>query len=191
MHSKNLGIKNTRKIKVRKVQTLKEFKRLKKFFPQAQKVVLDEGPLKAKLMFVGEAPGKNEDLQGRPFVGRAGRFLDKILEQVGINRKKAFITSVVKFLPAKRTPNKKEIALCLPYTLKQIKAIKPKVICLLGNVALNALLSKKMRISKVHGKKFIKEGIIYFPTFHPAAAMRNKEMARLMKRDLRKLKFVL
>ena len=169
----------------------RELKRVKKHFPKAKKAVLGEGPKHARLMFIGEAPGRQEDTTGRPFVGRAGRFLDKVLAEVGISRKECFITSVVKFLPAARTPDKKEIELCLPLTLQQIKEIKPQVICLLGNIALNSLLDAKANVGQVHGKVLLQGGIKWIATFHPAAAMRNRRLAKMFREDLKRVKNIL
>jgi DNA polymerase len=150
-----------------------------------------EGPDDSKIMFVGEGPGKNEDLQGRPFVGQAGKILTESLEAVGIKRSSVFITSVVKHRPPKnRFPKPDEIRACLPYLQTQIKIINPKIICTLGNLALKTLVDKNFTITKVHGK-IIKKEITYFPTFHPAAGRRNPKFKIMMQDDFKKLKLLI
>ena len=148
-----------------------------------------EGNPKAKLMFVGEAPGKREDELGRPFCGRAGEFLDELLAKAGIKREDIFITSVIKCRPPNnRAPKNDEIKACRHYLEKQIELINPKTIILLGEVALNALLSMK-RISDHHGK-IIKKDRIYIPMFHPAAGMRFPKTRMEMENDFKKLQQV-
>jgi len=168
----------------------RNLKKIKGKFKLASKTVAGEGNPNAKIMLLGEAPGQMEDKIGKPFVGRAGRKLNELLKIAGIIREKVFITGTVKFYPGTRAPNKKEIALCLPFTLRQIEIIKPKLIVLLGNVALNALIDKKLQMSKVHGKIFKRENKIYFPTFHPAAAMRFQKIMKQTEKDFRKLKIL-
>ena len=177
---------NQQKLKSIEIEILK----LKKYFPGAKNAVLGEGSPKARLMFIGEAPGREEDLSGRPFIGRSGRLLTKLLEGIGVDKKDVYITSVVKFLPLKGTPSRKEIELCLPYLWKQIDIIKPKVICLLGNIALNVVIDKNLKISKVHGRPQEKGGITYFPCYHPAAAVRNANLIPILREDFRKLKML-
>ena len=146
-----------------------------------------EGPINAKIFFVGQNPGRNEDLKGKPFVGLSGNFLDKMLNIANIERKKVFITGAVKcHTPKNRKPSKEEIEKCKPYLLKQIEIINPKLIVILGEVALNALLSLKEKISKLHGK-FIKKDRNYFITFHPAAGMRFPNIRKIMIKDFKKL----
>ena len=146
-----------------------------------------EGPINAKIFFVGQNPGKKEDLEGKPFVGLSGKFLDKMLKLAKIERKKVFITGAVKcHTPKNRKPSKEEIEACKPYLLKQIKIINPKLIVILGEVALDALLSSKEKISKLHGK-LIKKDKNYFITFHPAAGMRFPKIRKLMIKDFKKL----
>lgn len=129
-----------------------------------------EGPTEAEIFLVGEAPGRDEDATGRPFVGRAGKLLDRALDDAGIKRSQAFITSVVKCRPPKnRRPNKREMQTCLPYLRQQIQLVNPKVICLMGNVASSALLGKQ-GITALRGQVF--EGR-YLVTYHPAAVLRN------------------
>lgn len=148
--------------------------RLYKF---ANKAVPGEGPFNAKLMFIGIAPGKMEDLTGRPFVGRAGRFLDYLFERNKISRKKVFITSIVKhFPPENRVPKTDEIKACLPFTIKQIRIINPKTIVLLGNLA-----------KKHVPKELLKNKKVIF-TSHPAAGMRFPKIRKKMLEDFKKIK---
>lgn len=147
-----------------------------------------EGPKNARLMLIGQAPGKNEDKLGRPFTGRAGKFLEKALGEAGLKRDKVFITSVLKCHPLKnRLPKADEVKSCLPYLERQIRMVKPRKVCLMGNVAIKALLGKG-KVGKVHGKKILKESITYIPTYHPAAAMRFPKIRGKMVRDFRKLR---
>jgi uracil-DNA glycosylase family 4 len=150
-----------------------------------------EGNPNTKIMFLGEAPGPSESKIGRPFVGRSGKFLTKMLEKIGIKREDVFITSPVKYYPGKRAPDLEEIRHGMTHTRKQIEAIKPKIIVLLGNVAVKALIDEKLRISDIHGKLIEKEGVNYFPTFHPSAAMRFTKVRLKMEEDLKKLKTIL
>lgn len=150
-----------------------------------------EGNQNAKILFLGEAPGYLESQTGRPFVGRAGKFLTKMLDSIGIRREDVFITSPVKYFPGRRAPSLEEIRHGMIHTRKQIETIKPKAIVLLGNVAIKALLDEKLRVSNIHGKIIEKEGIKYFPTFHPSAAMRFTKVRLKMKEDFKKLKSLL
>jgi len=148
-----------------------------------------EGPENAKIMLIGEAPGKNEDETGRPFIGRAGNLLSKCLDEAGLDRKKIFITSVVKCRPPEnRNPKPSELKTCLPYISKQIEVINPKIVCLMGNFACKQIIGKT-GVIKLRGKPITKEGTVFFPIFHPAAVLRfpwkyRKEFIT----DLRKLK---
>lgn len=152
------------------------------------KVVPGEGSDKAEIMFVGEAPGRMEDLQGRPFVGRAGKLLDELLSSIGIERKDVFITSPLKCRPPEnRMPKQREIKACFPYLKKQIGFINPKIIVLLGNVALKTLLDKS-GITKIHGKAIRHDDVVYFPTFHPAAGLRSVKKKSSLQQDFKKLK---
>ncbi len=146
------------------------------------------GNLCSKIMVIGQAPGKNEDIQKKPFVGRSGQLLDNILMNAGINRNDIYITSVVQFFPpSNRIPDKKEISLCLPYLKKQIEIIDPDYIILLGRVAAGSLCDIE-NIMNSHGK--IIDGK-YFITFHPAAGLRNPEFLKLMQDDLLKFQQII
>jgi len=147
-----------------------------------------EGPQKAKIMFVGEAPGSEEDRQGLPFVGRSGKFLDEMLKIADLERKDIFITGSVKCHPPKnRNPTAKELKTCKKWLDQQIKLIEPQLIVVLGRVALKNLLDED-EISKLHGKLIEKK---YFVTYHPAAGMRFPKIKKLMISDFRRLKKML
>jgi len=130
-----------------------------------------EGPEDAEILFLGEAPGKIEDETGRPFIGRAGQLLSKCLSEAGIDRKKVFITSVLKCRPpGNRNPKPDELETCLPYVKKQIEVINPKVVCLMGNFACRQIIGKT-GVMKLRGNPVTSDRI-YLPTFHPAAVLR-------------------
>jgi len=148
-----------------------------------------EGNPDANVIFLGESPGFQESKTGRPFVGRAGKFLTKMLDSIGIERKNVYITSPVKYFPGRRAPTDEEIYHGRIHLLKQIEIINPKLIVLLGNVASKAMFpDNKMFVSKIHGKAIEKDGRTYFPTFHPSAAMRFTKMRMKMEEDFEKLK---
>lgn len=157
----------------------------------ATNVVPGEGSAKATVMLIGEAPGYHEDQLGRPFVGRAGQLLEKLLAKVGLNREDVYITNVVKHRPpANRGPNKDEIRACLPYLLRQIQIINPKVIVPLGRYALEVFI-KDQPISKIHGQSFkVGERIVY-PLYHPAAALRSGMVLQDLEEDFAQLPKVL
>jgi len=139
-------------------------------------VVLGEGSPNAELMFVGEAPGRDEDLQGKPFVGRAGKLLGKIIEAMGLKREDVYIANILKDRPPdNRNPQEDEIKACIPYLKEQIKIIEPKVICALGTFAAQRLLGEETTISKLRGKFYVYEGIKLMPTYHPAYLLRNSK----------------
>ncbi len=139
-------------------------------------------------MLIGEGPGKNEDEQGRPFVGRAGELLTELLRNIGLSRERVFITNVVKCRPPNnRDPKKEEIKKCQPYLNRQIEAIQPEVIGTLGNHATETLIGEK-GISKIHGKEFDYEGRILIPLYHPAAGLYNPNLKPTMEKDFNKLK---
>ncbi len=139
-----------------------------------------EGPANARIVFIGAAPGRTEDLTGRPFVGRAGKFLTKLLKQIGLERKDVFITSVEKHLPPKnRPPKKNEIDACKPYLLQQLKIINPEIVVLLGKTA-----------EKVKNEKILK-GKKVLITAHPSAGMRFPKTGAKIRKDFQKLKQML
>lgn len=155
-----------------------------------KRAVPGEGLPSATAMFIGEAPGKEEDEQGRPFVGRSGGFLDNLLESVGTSRHQVYITSAVKCRPPEnRTPRVDELRICKVNWLdRQISLVNPKVVVLLGNTALKQILGQEDNLSLLHGRLFEHNGRSYFVTFHPAAAMRFPQVRRKMKSDFKILK---
>lgn len=137
-------------------------------------IVFGEGSADAHLMFIGEGPGKDEDIQGRPFVGEAGQILNSLIVKRGWRREEVYIANIVKCRPpGNRAPEEDEIAACMPFVRKQIEIIRPKVIMSLGNVATQSLLRNKMPISKARGTFFFYNDIPVMPTFHPAYFLRN------------------
>jgi len=142
-------------------------------------------------MFVGEAPGRDEDRQGRPFVGRAGQLLTKIIEAMGFKRQDVYIANVVKCRPPEnRTPRPDEVKACSPYLLRQIELINPRVIVALGKIAAEFLLQTDKSISDLRGHFGQFEGIPVMPTFHPAYLVRNegnREIKRLVWEDMKKV----
>ena len=146
-----------------------------------------EGQLSAKIMFIGEAPGRSEDEKGRPFVGAAGRILDELLKKAGIERSEVFITNIVKCRPPNnRVPKEDEMTACRPYLDRQIALIKPKVICILGRTAYSSLLGGSS-ITANRGKIVERAGQKYFLTLHPAAVIYNKNLLSGLEADLKKL----
>lgn len=154
-----------------------------------------EGDPQAKVMFVGEAPGFNEDQQGRPFVGAAGQLLNELLASIGLERKDVFITNVVKCRPTtepqlgppqNRAPSAEEVAACSPYLERQIAAIRPKVLVMLGRVSLSQIDAQRS-MGQARGKPIRKGGITYFPVYHPAAVFRQPDLRRALEEDFRKI----
>jgi len=148
-----------------------------------------EGPANAKIMAIGLAPGREEDLKGRPFVGRAGRFLNQLLKVARIERKKIFITSPLKCLPQpppNRKPTKKEIEACLPYLKKQIEIINPQKFILLGEVAFSVFFPNK-KLKNFRGKWINKNRKEYFITYHPAAGIRFPKIKKILEKDFKNL----
>lgn len=140
---------------------------------QATQLVFGVGNPDAEIVFIGEAPGKNEDIKGEPFVGAAGRFLNEMLEMIGLERKDIYITNIVKYRPPNnRDPLPDEKASFLPYLVEQLKIINPKVIVTLGRHSMDVLLPG-LKISQVHGKPIRVKDHVYLPLFHPAAALYN------------------
>jgi len=149
-----------------------------------------EGPPNTKIIFIGQNPGSTETKLGKPFVGMAGRFLNELFGIAGINRKKIFITSVLKCpTPKNRKPTKKEIKTCFPYLKEQIETINPKKFILLGEVAFSVFFPKK-ELSSFRGKWIKENGQEYFITYHPAAGIRFLKFKKILEKDFRKLKRV-
>ncbi|MBN1353053.1 MAG: uracil-DNA glycosylase [Candidatus Omnitrophica bacterium] len=152
-------------------------------------VVFGAGNTKAALMFVGEAPGMQEDLQGLPFVGRAGALLTKIIESIGLKRSDVYIANVLKCRPPEnRNPLPTEILTCEEYLIKQIEFIKPKVICALGKFAAQTLLRTQEPITKLRGRFYDYHHAKLMPTFHPAYLLRNPQDKKLVWEDMKKIR---
>lgn len=138
------------------------------------RLVFGEGSPQAELVFVGEAPGADEDAQGRPFVGRAGQLLTKIVEAMGLKRDEVYIGNILKCRPpGNRNPQPDEIAACEPFLIRQLQMIRPKVICALGTFAAHTLLKSEAPISVLRGCFHTYQGIPLMPTYHPAYLLRN------------------
>jgi DNA polymerase len=153
------------------------------------RIVHSEGNQKARLMFVGEAPGANEDEQGRPFVGRAGELLNKIIEAIGMKRADVFIGNVNRCRPqGNRTPTMAEAAVCKPFLLREIAIVRPEVIVVLGNTAFHNLLDTKEGITKARGQFKDYKGIKVMPTFHPAYLLRDPSKKRETWDDMKKVR---
>jgi DNA polymerase len=151
-----------------------------------------EGPDDAKIMFVGEGPGQNEDEQGRPFVGAAGKFLTELLESIGLRRSDVFITNIVKCRPPNnRAPRKGEIDACNPYLESQINLINPRIVCPLGTPAINTVLGEEYSATKVHGKPIKKGDRTILPLYHPAAALYDNSLRDVLLQDFKILKDLL
>jgi DNA polymerase len=146
-----------------------------------------KGNFHSNVIFVGEAPGKNEDKKGEPFIGIAGKKLSIALEGAGISREEVYITNIVKCRPPKnRVPTTVERETCQEYLKQEIAIIKPKIICVLGNTAFNSLLGGS-EITKFRGKLVRKENQLYFLTVHPAATIYNQKLITVLKKDMVKL----
>jgi len=162
----------------------------------AKRAVPGEGNPRAEILFIGEGPGRDEDEQGRPFVGAAGKFLTQMLELAGFKREDVFITNVVKHRPPQnRDPLPEEIAACWPFLEEQIKAIKPKIIVTLGRHAMGRFLPG-LKISEAHGKAKRVKGIwsekqVFFPVYHPASALYNPGLRETHIKDMKKLPILL
>ena len=142
-----------------------------------------EGPLDAKIFFIGEAPGAQEDITGRPFVGRSGELLISMIEEIGLFRNDVFITSILKSRPPKnRKPLSSEIEVCRPYVEQQIDIVNPQIIVLLGGVAISSMVGP-LKVSESHGHFYDANGRTFFMTYHPAAALRFPRMKEDMNKD--------
>jgi uracil-DNA glycosylase family 4 len=151
-------------------------------------IVFGEGNKKAKLMFIGEGPGYEEDVQGRPFVGKAGQLLTKIIQSIHLEREQVYIANIIKCRPPQnRNPEPDEIASCSPFLMKQVQAIQPKIICALGTFAAQTLLQTDAKISSLRGRTFDLKGIKLLPTYHPAFLLRNPDKKREVWEDMKKI----
>jgi uracil-DNA glycosylase family 4 len=151
-------------------------------------IVFGEGNERATLMFIGEGPGYDEDVQGRPFVGKAGQLLTKIIQSINLQREEVYIANIIKCRPPQnRNPEPDEIESCNPFLMKQINAIQPKIICALGTFSAQTLLKTETKITALRGKFFDLEGIKVIPTYHPAFLLRNPERKREVWEDMKKI----
>jgi DNA polymerase len=155
-------------------------------------IVFGVGHPKARLMFVGEAPGEEEDKRGEPFVGRAGQLLTKIIEAIGLTRDQVYIANVIKCRPpGNRNPEPDEVAECEPFLFRQIDVIQPRVIVPLGKFAAQSLLKTMDPITRLRGRQFEYRGAVLIPTFHPAYLLRNPSAKREVWEDMKKVRVIL
>jgi uracil-DNA glycosylase family 4 len=171
---------------------IKDLEQLKQYCLQCQScklgnnstVVFGEGNPTARLMLVGEAPGSEEERQQRPFVGAAGKLLNKILTASGIHREEIYITNIVKCRPPQnRDPQKEEADRCFVYLARQIELIQPKLIVCLGSLATKYLVHQGAKVTSVRGEVFVKGGISIIPTYHPAALLRDASKKKPVWKD--------
>jgi uracil-DNA glycosylase len=157
----------------------------------AIQLVMGDGSADADIVFIGEAPGKREDIQGVPFVGASGKFLSEMLATIGLTREDVYITNIVKYRPpANRDPKPEEIKAFMPFLFQQIEIIKPKLIVFLGRHAMNVFLPE-LKISQVHGQPKHQNGQVYLPLFHPAAALYNGAKRQTLLEDFSKIPAIL
>ncbi|NWF92006.1 MAG: uracil-DNA glycosylase [Syntrophaceae bacterium] len=151
-------------------------------------LVFGEGSSKARLMIIGEAPGYDEDVQGRPFVGRAGQLLTKILQSIHLQREEVYITNIIKCRPPQnRNPEPDEIRSCYPFLVQQIQAIRPQILCALGTFAAQTLLKTDSKITALRGRPYEFAGIKLMPTYHPAYLLRNPDRKREVWEDMKQI----
>jgi uracil-DNA glycosylase family 4 len=146
-----------------------------------------EGPAQADILFIGEAPGFHEDKQGRPFVGAAGQFLEELLASIDMSREDVFITNVVKCRPpANRDPEPDEIDACRGYLDRQIELLQPRMVVTLGRFSM-ARYFPNAKISQIHGQAKKMDGVIYYPMYHPAAALHQPSLRRTVQEDMKRI----
>lgn len=155
-------------------------------------IVFGTGNPEAEIMFVGEAPGYYEDKAGIPFVGAAGKLLDSLLQEIGLQRSAIYIANVLKCRPPQnRHPLPAEVAACQPYLWRQIHIVQPRIICTLGNFATQLLLGKKIGITKIRGQHFQGQGYVIMPMLHPASALHRDALQASVREDFRNLRVFL
>jgi uracil-DNA glycosylase family 4 len=153
------------------------------------RLVFGAGDPHAALVFVGEGPGREEDLQGKPFVGRAGELLTRIIEAIDLTREEVYIANIVKCRPPNnRDPRPDEIQTCLPFLLKQLEAIRPRIICCLGTFAAQTLLGSEEKISALRGRFHAYQGAKLMPTYHPAFLLRNPQFKKAVWEDMKMIR---
>jgi DNA polymerase len=151
-----------------------------------------EGSKAVRVMFIGEAPGEQEDAQGRPFVGAAGKLLTELLWSIGLKREEVFITNIVKCRPpSNRPPRKDESSVCKEYLDRQLKLVNPRIICPMGNSAIRIIMNLDQSVSELHGVPFEIASSTYLPLYHPAAALYTSTLRKVMEEDFKKLKQLL
>lgn len=159
-----------------------------KLYKTRKNIVFGVGNPNAKIMFIGEGPGGDEDAQGEPFVGKAGQLMNKAFDILEIKREDVYIANIIKCRPPQnRDPEEDEIVACMDYLRNQVMIIKPKIIVLLGRIALHSILGKEYKISDVRGKWIEKKGIMYMPTWHPAALLRDETKKIEFLKDLKQV----
>jgi DNA polymerase len=152
-------------------------------------IVFGEGNPRAELVFIGEGPGADEDEQGRPFVGRAGKLLDRMIQAIGMKREEVYICNVVKCRPpGNRTPEKDEVEACSPFLFRQVEALKPRLICCLGAPAVRTVLGIKEGITKIRGQFFNFGSSKALATVHPAYILRNPREEKILREDFEKIR---
>ncbi|MCS7165057.1 MAG: uracil-DNA glycosylase [Candidatus Calescibacterium sp.] len=168
---------NTKKSNLQELKKLEEMIRRCdrcRLYEYRKNAVPGNGIYNTKIALIGEAPGRNEDIEGLPFVGQAGKLLEQMLNSIGISRQDIFITNVIKCRPPEnRDPLEDEIQACKPYLLKQIELVNPKVLILVGKYSVSTILGVNLKISHLKGRVFIKDGRYIFCTYHPAFILRN------------------
>ena len=166
------------------------------YVEERKKLVFGEGDEKARMVLIGEAPGEQEALQGRPFVGKAGKNLDEFLELAGIDRSELYVSNTVKFRPTRisdagrtvnRPPTQEEIRLFLPWLKREIEMVKPECVVTLGNVPLKALCDKRVVIGDVHGTFIECDGMKIYPMYHPASMIYNPSLKEVYREDVMRL----
>ena len=190
------SINTSNETKIQKLNKLKDKMRLIKncdLKKNANNLVFGDGNINSKIMIIGEGPGANEDAEGKPFVGRAGKLLDKMLAAINLNRTKVYISNVVNYRPpSNRKPTDNEIAKYLPFLVSHIEIINPKIILLLGSTAMNALIGSEVVISKARGKWIQKQigsnKSWVIASFHPAFLMRQPEQKKFAWIDLKMIR---
>ena len=184
---------------INKISSLEELKSYMsdfkgcELYKSSTNMVFSDGNPKSEIMLIGEAPGHDEDIQGKPFVGRSGKLLDKMLEAIELNREKVYIANIIPWRPPNnRRPTDEEIETCLPFIKKHIELINPKVLMLLGSTATFALLKNTEGITKIRGKwvnlNFNTMSVPTLPTFHPAFLLRQPAQKKHVWEDLKSLK---
>ena len=153
-------------------------------------VVFGYGNPLSEVMFIGEGPGEQEDLQGKPFVGRSGKLLDKMLAEIGLSREEnIYIANIVKCRPPKnRDPLPEEQEMCIDWLRNQTALLKPKIIVAVGRIAAMKIIDENIKITKDHGKFYKKKNVLFMPTIHPAAVLRNPKQRALVEEDFLNLK---